>query len=106
MPTEPEEPTAASLSLERVLHALSDPIRLDIVRRLARDGCTGCSALDYPLGKSTVSHHLRTLRLAGLTHTDLDGTSRFLTLRADDIEERFPGLLTVVGAPVPPPVAS
>jgi DNA-binding transcriptional ArsR family regulator len=108
VPADPEHPDVASLALDRVLHALSDPIRLDVVRQLAHRESVGCAELDYPVTKSTLSHHLRTLRLSGLTHTAVNGTQRTLTLRAADIESRFPGLLAAVGAlpATMPPVTS
>ncbi|MEV6521554.1 transcriptional regulator [Longispora sp. NPDC051575] len=98
MSADVEHPRTADLQLERVLHALSDPIRLQIVRNLANCESLACGAMDYPVAKSTLSHHLRTLRLSGLTHTDIVGTQRFISLRHDDVESRFPGLLAVIGA--------
>ena len=58
----PSQPT----SLENVLHALGDPVRLGIVRQLAREGETSCAALNGGRSKSTMSHHFRVLREAGL----------------------------------------
>jgi DNA-binding transcriptional ArsR family regulator len=48
------------------------------------------------LSKATLSHHFRVLREAGLVRTRLDGRKRLLSLRADDLEARFPGLLDAV----------
>jgi pimeloyl-ACP methyl ester carboxylesterase len=101
-----DQPETDELVLERVLHALSDPIRLRIVRRLARHPVVPRSSMDFPVAKSTLSHHLRILRQCGLTHTELAGTTRMLSLRDRDLELRFPGLLEVVGAepaPTAPP---
>ncbi len=85
-----------------MLHALSDPVRLRIVRNLAT--CDGgdrcCNALDVGVSKSTLSHHLKVLREAGVTRTRMCGTQRFVSLRVDDLEERLPGLLSsILGAP-------
>lgn len=98
MAAQVEHPAVADLRLEKVLHALSDPIRLQIVRELARCESMACVSMSYPVSKSTLSHHLRTLRLSGLTHTEVSGNQRFISLRFADVEERFPGLLDVVGA--------
>jgi DNA-binding transcriptional ArsR family regulator len=52
--------------------------------------------LDVPVSKSTLSHHLKVLRHAGLTHTRAQGVQRFVSLRTDDIEALYPGLLGCV----------
>jgi DNA-binding transcriptional ArsR family regulator len=89
-------PVTEQLSLPGVLHALSDPVRLDIVRTLSEGVETSCGALGVPVSKSTLSHHLKVLRDAGLTQTRAEGVHRFVSLRADDIDARFPGLLECV----------
>jgi DNA-binding transcriptional ArsR family regulator len=89
-------PVTAQLSLPGVLHALSDPVRLEIVRALAGGIEASCGELGVPVSKSTLSHHLKVLRDAGLTQTRAVGVHRFVSLRAADIEERFPGLLGCV----------
>jgi DNA-binding transcriptional ArsR family regulator len=94
--TAPAEPSRAELDLPAVLHALSDPARLRIVRALAEQGERVCGSLDVGLSKATRSHHLRVLREAGVTHTRADGTARHVSLRRDDLDARFPGLLDAV----------
>jgi DNA-binding transcriptional ArsR family regulator len=89
-------PVREQLSLPGVLHALSDPVRLEIVRALAGGIETSCGALGSSVSKSTLSHHLKVLRDAGLTQTRAEGVHRFVSLRAGDIEARFPGLLGCV----------
>jgi DNA-binding transcriptional ArsR family regulator len=98
---EPHHPSRSELELAGVLHALSDPARLAIVRHLAqRDECT-CGGFDSKLSKATLSHHYRVLREAGLVRTRPDGRKRQLSLRREDLEARFPGLLdAVLGEPV------
>jgi DNA-binding transcriptional ArsR family regulator len=110
MQTSPTEeivhPPRAELELEAVLHALSDPVRLRIVAELARsDGDTAqtCGSFDVPVSKSTCTHHFKVLREAGLIHQQPEGTARLNTLRRDDLEARFPGLLeTILQAASPP----
>jgi DNA-binding transcriptional ArsR family regulator len=89
-------PPATELELAAVLHALSDPVRLGIVRSLAEEGPRTCGTFQAPVAKSTLSHHFRVLREAGLTLTEPEGTQRVVSLRTDDINARFPGLLDAV----------
>jgi DNA-binding transcriptional ArsR family regulator len=99
----PEQPAVDELELPTVLHALSDPIRLRIVRDLADRGACNCGTFAVPVAKSTLSHHLRVLREAGLTLTEPTGTQRVVSLRRADIDARFPGLLdAVLGAATVP----
>jgi DNA-binding transcriptional ArsR family regulator len=89
-------PVTEQLSLPGVLHALSDPVRLEIVRALAQGTETSSGELGVPVSKSTLSHHLKVLRDAGLTRTRAEGVHRFVSLRVLDVEARFPGLLRCV----------
>ena len=89
-------PAAETLDLPRVLHALSDPARLDMVRRIAAAGELTCGALGVDRPKSSMSHHFRVLREAGVIRTRVAGAVHLNALRAEDIEARFPGLLGVV----------
>jgi DNA-binding transcriptional ArsR family regulator len=93
---EPHHPSCDELELSAVLHALSDPARLEIVRWLANgDECT-CGTFDLGLSKPTLSHHFRVLREAGVVRTRPEGRKRMLSLREEDLEDRFPGLLGAV----------
>lgn len=89
-------PGRKDLSLDTVLAALGDPTRLAIVSRLGDLGETSCGNLGVDIPKSTVSHHFKVLREAGVTHVRQEGTLRYLTLRKDDLDARFPGLLASV----------
>lgn len=89
-------PQIEAIELPELLHALSDPVRLDIVRCLAENGERCCGDLDVPVSKSTLSHHLKVLRQAGVTITRSEGTSRYVSLRTYEIEQRFPSLLNAV----------
>ena len=82
--------------MSSVLHALSDPARLSIVRRLGLDGECPCGCFELGISKATLSHHSRVLREAGVIHCRLDGRKRHLSLRREDLEARFPGLLDAV----------
>jgi DNA-binding transcriptional ArsR family regulator len=95
---EPSHPPTESISLASVMHAMSDPVRLEIVARLADSDGENCGGIGdgIDVHKSTMSHHYRVLREAGVTRTTLEGRSRVVRLRHDDLEARFPGLLTSV----------
>src|SRR2546421_5527857 len=96
MSTKLIHPAARELELAAVLHALSDPVRLQIVRSLAEEGPRTCGTFEVGVAKSTLSHHFRVLREAGITLTEPDGTQRVVSLRRDDLDARFPGLLDAV----------
>lgn len=93
---EPHHPSRGELELPGVLHALSDPARLEIVRRLAQGDSPSCGTFELGLSKATLSHHFKVLREAGVVRTRPDGRKRLLTLRSDDLNARFPGLLDAV----------
>ncbi|WP_084012855.1 ArsR/SmtB family transcription factor, partial [Thermobifida halotolerans] len=86
-------PATEELSLTTVMAALSDPLRVGVLRVLADGRERGWGELRAPVAKSTLSHHLRVLRDAGITRTRQEGTRCFVTLRRADLEQRFPGLL-------------
>jgi DNA-binding transcriptional ArsR family regulator len=94
-------PATEELDLATVLHALSDPLRLSIVRDLAESGSCSCGAFAVPVAKSTLSHHLKVLREAGVTLTEPTGTQRVVSLRTEDLNARFPCLLDAVLAAAP-----
>jgi DNA-binding transcriptional ArsR family regulator len=90
-------PSAGEIDLTAVLAALSDPVRLRIVQLLAAaDAERTCKSFDLPVTKSTCTHHFRVLREAGVIRQRLEGTTRLSSLRRDELEERFPGLLVAV----------
>ena len=101
-------PSRAELELGVVLHALSDPVRLKIVAELASGGREySCGSFELPVTKSTCTHHFKVLREAGVIHQRHQGTSRLNTLRREDLEARFPGLLgTILQAAGNAPIAS
>lgn len=88
-------PDLASVALVDVLRALGDPIRLQILRVLA-DGRPHPKHLEewgFDVQKSTMSHHFKTMREAGLTETLVEGRTHAIRLRRAELEERFPGLV-------------
>jgi len=91
-------PARSEIRIEAVLHALADPIRLRLVRELARRGCDGapCGSIELPGTKSTRTHHLRILREAGVIRLRPEGTARISTLRRDDLDSLYPGLLSSI----------
>src|SRR5438309_8608622 len=96
-----EMPPAEALELSRVLEALSDPVRLRIVEELAAGGEQACGVIPLSVSASTRSDHFKILREAGLTITRVVGTTRLVSLRRDDLQRRFPGLLDAVLGAVP-----
>lgn len=95
-----EHPLREDIRIEAVLQALADPVRLRIVQAVADRGEVACGVLDLPVSKSTLTHHYRVLREAGVIHQRPVGTSKVNTLRRDDLDALFPGLLNgILAAP-------
>lgn len=87
-------PTRDEIRIASVLHALADPVRLEIVRALAvHEEGISCGLLPLGVTASTLTHHVRTLREAGVVWVRPQGTSRISSLRRDDLDALFPGLL-------------
>src|SRR5215217_6256131 len=85
-------PSRDEIELAAVLHALSDPVRLLMVRGLAGElEGRSCGSFNVPVTKSTCTHHFKILREAGVIRQRQEGTKRVNTLREDDLEARFPG---------------
>jgi DNA-binding transcriptional ArsR family regulator len=98
MPRALHHPAADELELTGVLHALSDPVRLRIVRTLAAEDCGSlrCGAIALPVTKSTSTHHFRVLRESGVIEQHAQRTSLVNRLRREELDARFPGLLASV----------
>lgn len=97
-PIELPHPSRQEITLAGVLFALSDPERLDIARQL-RDGAldmASCHLSDPNVPKSTKSHLMKVLREGGVIRNEPNGRGRLLTLRRDDLDALFPGLLDAV----------
>jgi DNA-binding transcriptional ArsR family regulator len=92
-----EHPAVETLEMTAILHALSDPVRLQIARELAaEDTVRSCGSFDVPVSKSTCTHHFRVMREAGVIEQWAEGTARMTRLRRADIDARFPGLLDAI----------
>lgn len=93
-------PATADITLAGVLGALAEPVRLKILKKLLekRHGCLSCTeaAAGGDTAKSTLSHHFRILRDAGLIRTEKHGVENHNSVRWDDLNERFPGLLMAI----------
>ena len=89
-------PGRHEIEIAAVLHALSDPMRLRIVVALAAEDKRTCKSFNLPVTKSTCTHHFRVLREAGVIRQRVEGTTRLNSLRREDLDARFPGLLDSV----------
>jgi DNA-binding transcriptional ArsR family regulator len=100
------EPDLADVPVLTVLQALADETRLTIVREMAEsDEERLCGSFAPSLAKATRSHHFKVLREAGITLTRVEGTARYVRLRRDELQRRFPGLLDSVLEKEPAPGA-
>src|SRR4051812_44938566 len=94
-------PSIDDITLEGILHALADPVRVAIYAQLAGGDCARtCSnfsqVTERPVPKSTLSQHFRALREAGLIRSERNGVEMLNTSRCKEIEQRFPGLLAAI----------
>jgi DNA-binding transcriptional ArsR family regulator len=92
-------PTREQIELSAVLEALSDPTRLGIVIDLADQEAeweARCGEFAHLASKTNLTYHFAKLRAAGVTHARAEGTSRFISLRREDLDARFPGLLETI----------
>src|SRR5215470_17902698 len=99
MPDSYGHPEINEIELGKVLTALADPHRRQVVHDLLRDvdGVERtCASFGLPVTKSTCAHHFRVLREAGIVRQIDRGNMSGVTLRRDDLEHRFPGLLHLI----------
>ncbi|MBW8487636.1 ArsR/SmtB family transcription factor [Actinomadura parmotrematis] len=93
----PPHPDPSAIPFQQVLEALVDPVRRSIVTQLsASPDDVRCGGFDLPVSTSTATHHFKVLREAGLIRQYYVGTSRMNTLRRDEVDAAFPGLLKAV----------
>ena len=86
-------PEREQIRLENVLTALGNPLRLAVIQKLADGGEYPCGMLLQGLSKSTLTHHWRVLRESGVIWQRPDGRANLLSLRREELDARFPGLL-------------
>jgi DNA-binding transcriptional ArsR family regulator len=98
MPRDWPEPSIDDVELGAVLGALADPHRRRVIVELARAPAVerACASFSLPLAKSTKTHHWRVLREAGLIHQRDAGNGMHISLRREEIDRRFPGLLDTI----------
>jgi DNA-binding transcriptional ArsR family regulator len=94
-------PALEDITVEGILHALSDPTRVEIFSKIADSNCAAtCSAFltvgEKAVPKSTLSQHFKVLREAGLVRSERAGVEMQNTSRCTEIEQRFPGLLPAI----------
>jgi DNA-binding transcriptional ArsR family regulator len=94
-------PSIEEVTVEGILHALSDPLRVAIFVDIAGSGCAqNCSTYlhvaEKSIPKSTLSQHFRVLREAGLIHGERSGVEMQNTSRCAELDKRFPGLISSI----------
>lgn len=94
-------PSIQDVRLEAILHALSDPVRVQIFIDIAGADCAQtCQAFssvgDRTIPKSSLSQHFKVLREAGLIHSERQGVEMLNTSRCEEVNTRFPGLISAI----------
>ncbi|MGJ5820794.1 ArsR/SmtB family transcription factor [Paludibaculum fermentans] len=94
-------PLIGEITVEGILHALSDPVRAALFVEILEQACPRNSSgfltvRKRKIPKSTLSQHLKVLRAAGLIRSERGGVEMFNTARCAEIEQRFPGLLPAI----------
>ena len=94
----PYQPPIESITITKVFNALSEPNRVKIIRCLSESFENNCTSYSMKLNlpKSTVSHHIKVLREAGLIQARIEGKEHIYSLRKEEIETKFPGLLQMI----------
>lgn len=101
LPSPLQEPAVADLRLDIIMGALADPLRLTIIRKLLLESKSydhSCGWFGFDRPKSSLTHHFKALREAGLIRQRQYGLERRSRVRTEDLDARFPGLLDLVRA--------
>ncbi|WP_410662317.1 ArsR/SmtB family transcription factor [Amycolatopsis sp. lyj-84] len=91
-----DQPDIDEIRLDAVLQATADPIRRHMLAVLAERGEVTAAEMNLPVTRATGSYHCRILRQAGWTYTRVRGRERYLSLRREDLDELYPGLVDAV----------
>lgn len=93
-------PKLKDITIEQVLKALGDPVRLAAIKELleAESEEKPCGTFNYSVTKATFSHHLQILREAGVLNMRLEGARKYISIRTKDLNKRFPGLLDFIAS--------
>ena len=94
-------PSVNDLTVEGLLHALADPVRVAIFADIVAQECSqNCSTFltvaNHPIPKSTLSQHFKVLREAGLIRGERRGVEMHNTSRCAEVDGRFPGLIATI----------
>src|SRR5215475_8875689 len=91
-----KQPSREQIELSDVLYALSDPVRIEILKSIAEVGEQQCGQCGIEMPKSSLSHHFKVLRESGVVATRIEGTRHINSIRSADLNARFPGLLNAI----------
>lgn len=94
-------PSTDEITVEGILHALSDPVRMEIFMQLAASECArNCSTFlnvkSAPLPKSTLSLHFRILREAGLIRSERRGVELVSSTRCAELKDKFGPMIQAI----------
>ena len=89
-------PSPKDFSIDGVLYALADPVRRNVVAKLMGCESMSCSKACGDLSPSTISFHHKILRETGLIHSEKKGVEVINSLRKEEVDKRFPGLLNAI----------
>ena len=96
-----QHPEVKDVTVEAILHALSDPVRVSIYAEIVGQDCSqNCSSFltvgEKAIPKSTLSQHFKILREAGLIRSERRGVEMHNTSRCAEVEKRYPGLIAAI----------
>jgi len=91
-----QHPELSNVPLTAVMHALSDPCRINIMLQLLSNSEMACAAFELSVSKSTASHHFEVLRSSGLIRTRTEGVKCLNSARIEEINQYFPGVIGLI----------